>query len=139
MWNDGWDGYPLARKRLLDTLQQLRPPNPVLFGGDVHENWVGHVKADYDRPDSASLGVEFCGTSITSRTSEPERIAERLAPNPHFIHADAMQRGYGIADFKPGRLQVQLRMVDDVARRDSRIATGVTFSVEAGRPLVERV
>ena len=139
LWNDGWDGYPAARQRLLDALQQHRPANPVLFGGDVHENWVGHVKADYERPGSAALGVEFCGTSITSRASEPERVAARLAPNPHFIHADAMQRGYGLADFTPGRMQVQLRLVDDVARRDSGIATGASFNVEAGRPVVERM
>ena len=137
LWNDGWDGYPAARQRLLEALQQHRPANPVLFGGDIHENWVGHVKADYERPESAALGVEFCGTSITSRAFEPERVAERLAPNPHFIHADAMQRGYGLAEFTPGRLQVQLRLVDDVARRDSRIAAGASFVVEAGRPVVE--
>jgi alkaline phosphatase D len=138
LWNDGWDGYPAARRRLLASLQKHQPANPVLLGGDVHENWVGHVKADYQRPESAALGVEFCGTSISSRTSQPERIAERLAPNPHFIHADAMKRGYGLAEFTPGQLRVQLRAVDDVARRDSGIATEASFVVEAGRPRVER-
>jgi alkaline phosphatase D len=137
-WNDGWDGYPAARERLLAALQAHRPANPVLLGGDVHENWVGHVQADYERADSATLGVEFCGTSITSRPSRPQGIAERLADNPHFIHADAKQRGYGIADFTPARLEVALRLVDDVARRDSTIATGARFAVEAGRPLVQR-
>ena len=138
LWNDGWDGYPAARRRLLDTLQKNKPSNPVFLGGDVHENWVGHIKADYRRPDSAALGVEFCGTSITSRSSQPERVAERLAPNPHFIHADAMQRGYGIADFTPRELRVQLRLLDDVANPASGVATGSSFAVQAGQPRVER-
>jgi alkaline phosphatase D len=138
LWNDGWDGYPAARQRLLDTLQRHRPANPVLLGGDVHENWVGHIKADYDRPESAALGVEFCGTSITSRPSRPQQIGERLAPNPHFIYADALQRGYGLAEFTPAQLRVQLREVDTVARPDSSVATAASFVVEAGRALIER-
>lgn len=137
-WNDGWDGYPQARRRVQAALRRHAPANPVLFGGDVHENWVGHVLADYDRPDSAALGVEFCGTSITSRPSGAKRVAERLAENPHFIHADASQRGYGIADFSPGKLEVALRVVDDVTRRDTGVATQARFVVEAGRSRVER-
>lgn len=138
LWNDGWDGYPAARGRLLASLQRHRPANPVLFGGDVHENWVGHVKADYQRPDSAALGVEFCGTSISSRAFAPDRIPEWLAESPHFIHADGERRGYGIADFTPQRLEVSLRTVDDATRRDTRVGTEARFVVQAGRPVVER-
>ncbi|MCC2674278.1 MAG: phoD [Ramlibacter sp.] len=137
-WNDGWDGYPAARARLVGALQQSRASNPVLFGGDVHENWVGHVKADYERPESANVGVEFCGTSITSRPFQPERLRERMADNPHFVHADAQRRGYGVADFTRDRLQVRLRTLEDVTRADTAVRTEASFFVEAGRPLVER-
>jgi alkaline phosphatase D len=84
------------------------------------------------------VGVEFCGTSITSRTSEPEHLRNRMADNPHFVYAEAQHRGYGLADFTPGRLEVALRMVDDVARQDSGVTTDARFVVEAGRPLVQR-
>src|SRR5512140_26179 len=135
-WNDGWDGYAAARGRLTQSLR--RAPNPVLFGGDMHENWVGHVKADYSRPDSPAIGVEFCGTSITSRASGGAKVAERLAENPHFVFADAQRKGYGVAEFTPRRLTTTLRVVDDVTRRDTRIETLARFEVEAGRPRVER-
>jgi len=138
VWNDGWDGYPAARQRLVAALQGTSARNPVLLGGDVHENWVGHVKADYERPGSASVGVEFCGTSITSRTSRPESIAVRLAENPHFVYAEAEHRGYGLAEFTPQRLQVTLRGVDDVTKRESGVGTLARFVVEAGRPLLQR-
>ncbi|MEJ5989283.1 alkaline phosphatase D family protein [Ramlibacter sp. PS3R-8] len=138
LWNDGWDGYAAARGRLVQALQQQRAANPVLFGGDIHENWVGQVKADYDRPESDSVGVEFCGTSITSRAFEPDKLRQRMADNPHFVHADAERRGYGIADFTRGRLQVRLRTLDDVTRRDTAVRTEAAFAVEAGRPVVER-
>lgn len=141
VWNDGWDGYPAARRRLTQSLQQLRVPNPVVFGGDVHENWVGQVKLDHDRPDSPDVGVEFCGTSITSRASSAAVAAlpRRLADNPHYVFADARHRGYGIADFTPERLEVSLRVLDDPARADSGVRTLARFAVAAGRARVERL
>ncbi len=138
LWNDGWDGYSAARTRFTDSLRKNQVANAVVLGGDVHENWVGHVKADYQRPDSAALGVEFCGTSITSRSSGTGRLAQRLAENPHFVFADAERKGYGVAEFTPRQLTTTLRVVDDVTRKDSRIETLARFAVEAGRPIVER-
>jgi alkaline phosphatase D len=138
LWNDGWDGYGAARGRLTQSLQRHRVSNPVLFSGDLHENWVGHVKADYQRADSDALGVEFCGTSITSRSSANPRTAERLAENPHFVFADSERKGYGVAEFTPTQLTTTLRVVDDVARKDTGVQTLARFVVQAGRPQLER-
>ncbi len=138
LWNDGWDGYGPARRRLTDALQGHRSANPVLLGGDVHENWVGRVLADYGRADSPSVGVEFCGTSISSRSSGGPKVAERLAENPHYTFGDANHRGYGVAEFVPGRLTTTLRVVDDAARKDAAIRTLARFVVTSGRAQVER-
>ncbi|HZY18164.1 MAG TPA: alkaline phosphatase D family protein [Ramlibacter sp.] len=137
--NDGWDGYPAARTRITDALQRHQVANPVFLAGDVHENWVGHLKADYARPDSASLGVELCGTSITSKSRSVEFVAQRLAENPHFLFADAAHRGYGLTDYTPGRLTATLRVLDDATRRDARVSTLAQFAVEAGRRRLERL
>ncbi|MBA3058563.1 MAG: alkaline phosphatase D family protein [Gammaproteobacteria bacterium] len=138
LWNDGWDGYPAARARLTDALSQHAVANPVILGGDVHENWVGHVKADYPDPGSASVGVEFCGTSISSRSGGNAKTAQRLAENPHFVFADALRKGYGVAEFTPKQLTTSLRVVDDVTRQDTQIETLARFVVQAGRPVLER-
>jgi alkaline phosphatase D len=141
-WNDGWDGYRAARKRMTDALQKAQVKNAVLFGGDVHENWVGHVKADYGNPSSANIGVEFCGTSITSRhhpSSNNAVIPDRLKRNSHFVFADVEKRGYGIADFSAQQLQVSLRAVSDVTSKDASIQTIAQFVVNSGKPVVERV
>ena len=132
--NDGWDGYAPARSRLTQALQKHRVSNPVFLGGDVHANWVGHVKADYSRPDSAAVGVEFCGTSITSRGGTNDGTATVLAENPHFVFTDRERRGYGVAEFTPRQLEVSLRAVDDVTRTDSGISTLARFAVEQGQP-----
>jgi alkaline phosphatase D len=124
--------------RLTDALQRHRAPNPVVLGGDVHENWVGHVKADYARADSATVGVEFCGTSISSRSSGSAKMAGRLAENPHFVFADSERRGYGVCEFTSARLTTTLRAVDDVRNKDAGIQTLARFVVEAGRPQLEK-
>ena len=126
---------------MLDTLQRRSVRNAVMLGGDVHENWVGHLKADYARPDSATLGVEFCGTSITSRASSEAvaRTPERLAENPHFVFGDAQHRGYGLAEFSASGLRTTLRGVEDPMRADSPVTDLARFEVAEGRPQVERV
>jgi alkaline phosphatase D len=138
LWNDGWDGYPAARQRVTESLARHHVSDPVLLGGDMHENWVGHVKADYDKPESAALGVEFCGTSITSRSGGNKRMASWLAGNPHFVFGDAERKGYGVAEFTPKQMTATLRVVDDVTKPDTRIETLARFAVEAGRPRIER-
>jgi alkaline phosphatase D len=134
-WNDGWDGYPAARTRMIASMRRNKLANPVLFGGDVHQNWVGHVKTDYADPKSPAIGVEFCGTSISAR-SDGAQVKAQLAKNPHFIYADGERRGYGIAEFTPKRLTTSLRVVNDVTVRDTTIATLAKFSVEAGRSAI---
>lgn len=137
-WNDGWDGYAPARRRFIDALQGHGKPNAVLLGGDVHENWVGHVKADYNDPASATVGIELCGTAITSRSGGNEKLPERLARNPHFVFADSQGKGYGLLDLRPQSMSVQLRVVDDVTRADSGIGTLARFEVAAGSARLER-
>ncbi len=136
--NDTWDGYSAARTRLTDSMQRHKLANPVLLGGDVHANWVGHVKADYAKPNSASVGVEFCGTSISSHGGSNDHISNQLAKSPHFVMAERERRGYGVAEFTPKHLTTTLRVVDDVTRVDSGISTLAQFVVEAGRPVVQR-
>ena len=139
LWNDGWDGYASARQRLTDALQRQAVGNPVFLGGDVHENWVGHVKADYAQTASANVGVEFCGTSITSRSGGNGKLAERLVENPHFVFAECERKGYGVAEFTPARLTTTLRVVQDVSRQDSGIETLAQFAVRPGRSVIERL
>jgi alkaline phosphatase D len=138
-WNDGWDGYAPARRRLVDALQRHHVANPVVLGGDVHENWVGHVLADYADAASPSVGVEFCGTGITSRSAGNARLAELLAANPHFVYAEAERKGYGIADITPQQMSVSLRVVSDVSAKQTDVQTVASFAVQVGRARVERV
>lgn len=137
-WNDGWDGYAAARMRFTDSLRKHAVANPVILGGDVHENWVGHIKADYADTSSPSVGTEFCGTSITSRSAGNAKIPDYLAENPHFVFADSERKGYGVVELTPRKLTTTLRVVSDVTRADSGVRTLAQFAVQAGRPVIEK-
>jgi alkaline phosphatase D len=149
LFNDGWDGYAPARQRLTNALQKHAVQNPVMLGGDVHENWVGYLKADYSQTAAAqagaAVGVEFCGTSITSPSgsSAVEKTPERLAENPHFVFADAKFRGYGVVDFTAKQLTTTLRVVDNVRSKTTTPSTLAQFVVPAVKSgniaVIERV
>jgi alkaline phosphatase D len=137
--NDNWDGYPAARDRMLRSIHKHTPSNPVFVGGDIHQNWVGHVKADYTNPSSKALATEFCGTSLTSGGGEnDDKFKDRLANNPHFVFADAEKRGYGVVELTPKRLTTTLRGLDDVRLQGSKVSTLAQFVVDSGIVQIQR-
>lgn len=84
------------------------------------------------------IGVEFCGTSIPSRSAGNAKIPETLAENPHFVFADSERKGYGVVELTPQRISITLRVVSDATRQDSGLETLARFSVQAGSPAIER-
>jgi alkaline phosphatase D len=133
-WTDGWDGYPAERARVLGMLADARSTNAVVLGGDVHAE-VCDVKADFDRPGSPTIATEFCSTSITSPTSfDARRIAALIADNPHVRFGDGARRGYLLAEVGQRDLQVRLRVMDDVTRREPNVSTGGAWVVRDGKP-----
>jgi alkaline phosphatase D len=133
-WTDGWDGYPAARQRLLDTFVNRKTSNPVVLGGDVHSFNASQLKLDFDDPASPVVASEFVTTSITSQAWAQERLAQYLPDNPHLLLADSRFRGYGRADVTARRLQVDLRAMESVQRRDAPCSTLASFVVEDGKP-----
>lgn len=135
IWNDGWDGYPMTRKKIVDQLVKYQVPNPVVLAGDVHESWVGHVKEDYANPNSKAIGVEFCGTSISSY--DGKNTAVRQKRNPHFVFSDGARKGYAIMEVTKNELNVSIRVVKDHRQKTTEIETLASFRVQAGVPKVE--
>ncbi len=137
-WTDGWDGYPLARKRLLESMRSEKLRNPVVIGGDVHHHAVADLKLDFDDPGAPVLASEFCGTSITSQSRAQKQLDAARADNPHVKLADGRYRGYVRMDVEPGKLTADLRAMESVAQRDADCGTLASFVVESGRPGPQR-
>jgi alkaline phosphatase D len=138
-WTDGWDGYPAARRRLLQFLEQKKPANPLVIGGDVHCFWVADLKTDFDDPRSPTVATEFVGTSITSQLGRTQAEQDAIKQeNPHITYADLTRRGYVRMELTPGRARADLRGLESVIRPAARIETMATFVVEDGRPGAQR-
>ena len=65
-WNDAWDGYPLARKRLLADVVGAGCRNPVFLTGDWHSTFVNDLKLDFNDPGVATVATEFVTPAITT-------------------------------------------------------------------------
>lgn len=131
-WTDAWDGYPAARRRLLEALQ--RKSNAVVLGGDIHAFNVNALKLDFDDPKAPVVASEFVGTSITSQGWAQKRLDALRADNPHVLLADARYRGYVRVELTPQALKVDLRAMEQVKTRDAACSTLASFVVEDGRP-----
>jgi alkaline phosphatase D len=133
-WTDSWDGYPAARRRLLDFVAERKPGNVVVIGGDVHSHWVCDLKQDFDRPEAPVVATEFCGTSITSQAWAQARNAALLPDNAHVKFAASERRGYVVMEMTAKACQVRLRGIDSEKVRETGIETQASFLVEDGRP-----
>lgn len=133
-WTDGWDGYPRARERLLRSLVERRPSNPVLLGGDVHFAMTANVHAMPDKPESPVVATEFLSNSISSQGPSAFNLQRITSANPHIRFARSSERGYGVLDIDRKGLEARLRAVDTVKRREASVSTAATAWVESGKP-----
>jgi alkaline phosphatase D len=139
---DAWDGYLGSRNRVLEFIREQRIANPIVLTGDVHNNWAAELKANFEDPNSETLGVEFIGTSITSGgdgadTPGPDQQAI-LEENPH-IKIFNGQRGYVRCRLTPELWHADYRVLPYVSEPGAQIYTRASFAVEAGRPGLQQV
>jgi len=132
-WTDGWDGYPAARKRVLESIVASKLANPVVLGGDVHTFNVNDLKLDFDDPASPVVASEFVGTSITSQAWAQERLNAFLPDNPHMKLVDSRFRGYVRVELTPAQMKTDLRAMESVAKPDAACSTLASFIVEDGK------
>lgn len=131
-WMDGWDGYPNARRRLLESIATHRPRNPIVIGGDRHAFFVADLARDPTRPTAPPVATEFVGTSITSEGPGAKGLRDALAANPHVKYARGDRRGYATVDLTPARCTVGFEALDDEKKKDGTVARLATFVVEDG-------
>ena len=132
---DKWDGYVAARRRLYARLQETKAPNPIVLSGDVHQHYAADLKLDFTNPRSATVGVEFTNSAITS-TGDGSEIApgwnEIKGDNPHIKYHSA-RRGYVACTGTAASMRADFKILDKVTVPDLPIRTGGSVVVEAGR------
>jgi len=135
---DMWDGAPAARDRLFVAIADAGLSNVIALSGDIHSNWAGLLKKDFLEETSATLGVEFIGTSITTNRDGfdiNDVFRQRLAKQPYVKFFNG-QRGYLRHIVTPARWQADFRVLDKVTVPDGRISTRKSLVVESGRSAI---
>jgi alkaline phosphatase D len=141
-WTDGWDGYPVARRRLLDSLRNSGAKGPLVLSGDVHTFYAADLLADIDQPVSSTnpvIATEFCAGSVTSSSGPQARTDARIANNPHLKYGRSDRRGFTLLEISPDKTVTHMIALDDVDRADTPAFGLADFQVEANRPGPMRV
>jgi alkaline phosphatase D len=94
-WNDAWDGYPLARRRLLTEVVESGLRNPVFLTGDWHSTFVNDLKLDFKDPLSPTIATEFVTPAITTGgddTPYGPYYSPMVPFNPHIKYYEGDRR-----------------------------------------------
>ncbi|HIE97485.1 MAG TPA: alkaline phosphatase [Planctomycetes bacterium] len=131
---DKWAGYDVERQEMMDFFHERRIPNPIVLSGDIHTNFVNELKTDFDNPDSATVGTEFVGTSISSGGDGSQKLDytdDMMAENP-FIKFHNAERGYVRCEVTPDEWRSDYQVVESVTRKAAPLVNRASFVVTNG-------
>jgi alkaline phosphatase D len=136
-FTDGWDGYPQARARLLQTVADARLSNVVMLGGDVHANVAAQLRVQPGDERSPVVASELVTTSVSTRGMSAKLMAQIQRDNPDIRHARSDQRGYTLIDIRPEHLVAQFLTTPHPAQPEARLALQGRWTVQQGVAGVE--
>ena len=136
-FNDAWDGYPLARERLLLGIAQARLQDVLVLGGDVHMNVAAQLRVRPNDEQSPIVASEIVTTSVSSRGMSETLLATIRDSNADIRHARSDERGYTLLEIRPGGTQASFRTTPHPAQSDGVLREQARFEVLAGRAGVQ--
>jgi alkaline phosphatase D len=107
---DKWARYDVERQKMMDFLHERDILNPIVLSGDIHTNFVNELKVDFDNPDSATVGTEFVGTSISSGGNGSQKLdyTDDMMAEPPFIKFHNAEPGYVRCEVTPEEWRMTL-------------------------------
>jgi alkaline phosphatase D len=131
-FTDGWDGYPQARARLLQTVAQAGVQNMVLLGGDVHMNVAAQLRVQPNDERSPIVASELVTTSVTSRGLSETLLAQIRDSNPDILHARSDERGYTLLEVRPEGISAEFRVTPNPAQADGVFRAQAQWAIRSG-------
>ena len=141
---DAWDGYPLQRETLLQTVK-AQGKKLVALSGDSHNAWFNHLTT----LSGEKIGVEFAGSSVTSPGFESAGLGSlassldgsAVSPGSNgtglglitdLNYADTVRRGYLLMTVTDAAVTGEFVYVSTVKSTTYTAAVGKTISVSVG-------
>jgi alkaline phosphatase D len=127
---DSWDGYPVARTHLLQSIRAAGG-NALVLTGDTHTAWANEVADEQGR-----VAVELGTTSVTSPSESSyfapfgiDFAAGVRARNPHVKYTDPDHRGYLLVTLTPAQATAEFFAVSNIQSRDYEVSRAAAFTI----------
>ena len=139
---DVWDGYPAARERVFDMIDNGRITDLAILTGDIHSSWALDVArnpwSEYDAKTAmGSRGIEIVTPAVSSppmfsspAQREVATMLRPLAQHLKFLEGDS--RGYVLLDITPKTFVADWYFVPTVTERTERESRAARFVCEHG-------
>ncbi len=134
---DSWDGYPAARERFYDILDQTAA-RAVVLSGDSHNAWAFNLADRKGRP----AAVEFATPAVTSPglaqylPVPPEEMARRfVAHNPELVYFEPRWRGWIELTVAPEAVSGRFHYVSTVISHQAEPIAGPRFTRHRDGPV----
>jgi len=138
---DSWDGYPLQRETILQTVKGANK-KLVTISGDSHNAWFNNLTTLANE----KVGVEFAGSSVTAPGFESAGLGElassldgtAVAPGVQgtglglvddLNYADTKRRGYLLMTVTANTVKGEYVFVDTIASKTYNKVVGKTVTV----------
>jgi alkaline phosphatase D len=134
---DSWDGYPVARERLLAEVAATCT-NPVFLSGDLHTALAAEL---VQQGGKEVVAVEFMAPSVTSPgfgqtlpQRRPGALSQAtLALNPNLAYMETEHRGWLCMTFTASHCTGEWWLLDGIRTHDYASSLDRRLSVAAGR------
>ncbi len=160
---DAWDGYWVARERLVDSIKKGQVRNPVILTGDFHTNLTFDLLDGWPDPREAKtpqemsdnvaswkgnvIGTEVCAGAISSPTFFGDPVLGLLAPGvrartPWIRYAEYDNNGYVLLTINAERTEARYRVANALVKPSKpggKPRTDKTVVIADGVPGVSEV
>lgn len=135
-FTDQWDGYPAARQRLYDMIEQYGGGNVVVLTGDIHGSFAAELPRDpwattgYDPlTGDGALAVEFVCPGISSPGFSTFFSDLVLESCPHMKYAEWSLRGYVVLDIQRSKVQADWYLIDGIGQTQGVQSLAASYAV----------
>jgi alkaline phosphatase D len=140
---DSWDGYPIEKQEIAESIKSNKLNNVIFLTGDTHASWAFEVVVNplKVKPGKSyqPLAVEFGTTSISSANSNEynpddtviQKEQAYLKTNPHLKFVNQRDHGYLLLTLTPGKAKAEWFFTDTVLKPTDAEKLAKTFYVNA--------
>lgn len=141
---DSWDGYPIQRETLLQTIKATGK-KLVVLSGDSHNAWCNNLKS---LDGTSQIGVEFATTSVTAPGFESAGLGGLASTIDGTLltggvngtglglvgdvnYSDTQRRGYLLMTVTAANVKGEFVFVDNIKTKTYAATVGKTVTVAA--------